>query len=133
MRIPDSTLILPRHYRLTIPASAPATAALAAGADLHRALINTVLGHLAGKFNEPDIRLPEDAIKAEITQDGLKAELDVRKRPNSEILIVAHDDTPLGIWRTNSRGFPIAGHFRNTPIGIDLLSGLDAYIATPIE
>lgn len=133
MRIPDNTLILQRHYKLTIPASATALAALAAGADLHRALINTVLTHLAEKIDRPDIRLPEDAIKAEITKDGLKVELDVRNRPDGEILIVTHDGaTPIGIWRTNDRGFPYGSRFRSTPIGIDLISGLDAYTATPI-
>lgn len=133
MRIPDSTLILDRRYRITVPASATALAALAAGADLHRALINTVLTHLAEKFDRPDIRLPEDAIKAEITKDGLKVEFDVRNRPNSEILIVTHDSaTPIGIWRTSDRGFPYGSRFRTAPVGIDLISGLDAYTATPI-
>lgn len=133
MRIPDSTLILGRRYRLTVPASATALAALAAGADLHRALTNTVLTHLAEKFGRPDIRLPEGAIKAEVTKDGVEVELAVRNRPDSEILIVGADGTtPIGIWRTNSAGLPCGCRLRTAPVGIDLLSGLDAFTTTPI-
>lgn len=133
MTLNDQINLLHPSWEHTIKADSTVAKSLFGDSNMRDNAIEAARRSLSAEHGI-DAKIPANLFQVGLTNDGLRITTGTPaySEPAREVLIVNDDKQPIGTWLVVGRNQPVDARFTARWIGIDLLTGLEAFTTAPI-